>query len=207
MGRLCKKYGVIVISDEIHCDFAFDEHPHIPFLMANPDMAESTVICTAPSKSFNLAGLQTSNIWIPGEKLREQFQTELNRCSVSASNVFGLAACQAAYTEGEEWLDQCRAYMRSNLDFVRSFLAERLPQIKLVEPDGTYFAWLDCTELGMDPESLNDMIKNEAKLWLDEGGIFGSCAAQFQRVVLACPRTTVRQALERLEKAVTARIK
>lgn len=204
IGRICKKHGVFVVSDEIHCDFAFPEHPHTMFLVANPDMKEQAMVCTAPSKSFNLAGMQVSNIWIPGENVRRKFCREMEKVGLSEMNTLGLVACQAAYTDGAEWLDQCRAYMRGNLDFLRDFLKECMPEIRLVEPEGTYFAWLDCSGLGITREELNDLIVNKAKLWLDAGHIFGECAWAFQRVVLACTRDTLQEALRRLERAVKA---
>ena len=111
-------------------------------------------------------------------------------------------ACQAAYERGGEWLDQCRAYLRDNLDFLRMFLAERLPQIRLAEPEGTYFAWLDCERLGLSRRELDALVTSKAKLWLDAGHIFGGHTDQFQRMVLACPRTTLQEALSRLEWAV-----
>lgn len=202
IGQICKEHGVFVVSDEIHCDFAFPEHPHTPFLVANPDLAEQTVICTAPSKTFNLAGLQTSNIWIPGKELRQRFIREIDRSGYSQLNTLGLVACRAAYADGGEWLEQCKAYMRSNLDFLRNFLTAHLSQIRLVEPEGTYFAWLDCSGLGLSRRELDDLILNHAKLWLDSGHIFGGQADQFQRIVLACPRKTLEQALRQLEQAV-----
>lgn len=202
IGQICKAHGVFAVSDEIHCDFAFPEHPHTPFLAANPDLAEQTVICTAPSKTFNLAGLQVSNIWIPGKELRQRFVREIDRSGYSQLNTLGLVACRAAYAGGGEWLEQCKAYMRSNLDFLRDFLTVRLPQIRLVEPEGTYFAWLDCSGLGLSRRELDDLILNRAKLWLDSGHIFGGQADQFQRIVLACPRKTLEQALRQLEQAV-----
>ena len=159
-------------------------------------------MCTAPSKTFNIAGLQVSNIWIPNQANRKAFLKEMNRSGLSQLNALGLVACQAAYEGGEEWLTQCKAYLRANLDFTRAFLAEHLPQIRLVEPEGTYFAWLDCSALGLSCEALNDLVVNKAKLWLDGGYIFGKSGEQFQRVVLACPRQTLEQALLRLEKAV-----
>lgn len=203
IGAICKKHSVTVIADEIHCDFAFPEHPHTPFVKACPDMAERTIVCTAPSKSFNLAGLQVSNLFVPGEALRENFRKEMAIISYSNPNRLGTIACTAAYEGGEEWLDACKAYMRENLDYVRFFLAEHLPQIRLVEPEGTYFAWLDCSGLGLSKEALDDIIIHKAKLWLDSGAIFGLCAAQFQRVVLACPRATVMEAMQRLKFAIT----
>ena len=204
LGEICQKRGVFVLSDEIHCDFAFPEHPHTIFLQACPELAERSIVCTAPSKSFNLAGLQVSNIWIPGEESRKQFVQEMDRSGYSRPNALGLVACQAAYEDDSQWLEQCKAYMRDNLSFLRRFLAERLPRIRLVEPEGTYFAWLDCSGLGLNSSELNDLIINKAKLWLDAGHIFGDSAALFQRVVLACPRSTLRQALEQLENAVNS---
>ena len=202
IGRICAKHGVTVVSDEIHCDFTFPDHPHSIFVKAVPEMAERAIICTAPSKTFNLAGLQTSNIWIPGADIRERFRAEMNRCGYSQLNAVGLAACRTAYACGEEWFEQCTAYMRENLNYVRSYLAEHLPQLHLVEPQGTYFAWVDCSALGLSPDALEDLIVNRAKLWLDAGSIFGEPGAQFQRIVLACPRSTLKEALDRLSRAI-----
>ena len=202
IGAICEKYGVKVVSDEIHCDFAFPEHPHTPFIKACPALREQTVVCTAPSKTFNLAGLQVSNIFIPGEELRNAFRRELDICSYHDISRVGAVACMAAYQDGADWLDACKAYMRENLNFVRSYLAEHLPRIRLVEPEGTYFAWLDCSGLGLTKEALDELIIHKAKLWLDSGAIFGDCAAQFQRVVLACPRATVERAMAQLAHAI-----
>ena len=202
IGRICKRHGVYVMSDEVHCDFAFPEHPHTPFLQAAPEMAELTVLCTAPSKTFNLAGLQVSNNWIPSAKVRERFRREIDACGYSQHNAVGLVACQAAYEGGEEWFEQCRAYLRGNLDFFREYLEKNLPQLKLVEPDGTYFAWVDCSALGLPQPELDDLILKKAGLWLDAGHIFGKSGEQFQRFVLACPRATLAKALDRLKSAV-----
>ncbi|MBQ8835509.1 MAG: pyridoxal phosphate-dependent aminotransferase [Oscillospiraceae bacterium] len=204
IGGICKKYNIYVISDEIHCDFSFEEHPHHVFLEANPELAEQAIVCTAPSKTFNLAGLQVSNIWIPSGQIREAFLKEIDRSGYSQLNTLGLVACQAAYASGGEWLGQCRAYLRENLDYLRAYLGENIPEIRLVEPEGTYFAWLDCSGLGLSRRGLDDLIVNRAKLWLDAGHIFGGNGGQFQRVVLACPRATLEQALERLKLAAEA---
>lgn len=202
IGSICKKHGVLVLSDEIHCDFTLPGHPHTPFVKACSEMTDSAVICTAPSKSFNIAGLQVSNIFVPGEALREKVRKEMETVSYDAPNILGMIACRAAYEGGAQWLEECKAYMRQNLEYVRSYLAEHLPKIRLVEPEGTYFAWLDCSDLGLSKEELDDAIIYKGKLWLDSGAIFGACAAQFQRVVLACPKATVEEAMHRLDKAI-----
>lgn len=202
MGDICLRHGVYVVSDEIHCDFAFPEHPHRVFVEAVPEMAQQAIVCTAPSKTFNLAGLQASNIWIPNEEIRRRFRKEMSRCGTSLLNTMGLTACQAAYESGGAWLEECRAYLRGNLDYLRAFLQARLPQIRLVEPEGTYFAWLDCSGLGLCRRDLNDLIVEGARLWLDAGHMFGQSSGQFQRIVLACPRSVLAQALEQWEQAV-----
>lgn len=204
VGALAKKYHLTVVSDELHSDFSFPGHPHTPFLKACPNMLDHAVVCTSPSKSFNLAGLRTSNIFIPGEELRAAFKAKLEAAAIREPNMLGFVACKAAYNGGEEWLAECKAYMQENLAFVREFLKENLPQIKLVEPESTYVAWLDCTGLGLNKEQLDDLILNKARIWLDTGSIFGQCSALFQRVVLACPRSVVQQAMERLLEAVNA---
>jgi cystathionine beta-lyase len=202
LGAICQRHGVRVVSDEIHCDFTLPGHTHHIFLQANPDMAEQTVICTAPSKTFNLAGLQVSNIWIPSDDLRAAFEAEISRIGASSLNTLGLTACQAAYEQGEPWLTQCRAYMEDNLSLLRAYLQENLPKITLVEPEGTYFAWLDCSALGLESRELDRRILQDGKLWLDAGHIFGRNGGQFQRVVLACTHDTLTQALERLKSAL-----
>ena len=202
LGDICQRHGVCVVSDEIHCDFAFPEHPHTVFPLVAPALAERCIICTAPSKTFNLAGLQVSNIFIPGEEIRRRFRHEIDACGYSQLNAVGLAACRTAYEQGGEWLTQCQAYLRENLRFFREELARRLPRLRLIEPEGTYFAWVDCSGLGLTRDALNKLILHRAGLWLDAGHIFGQGSGQFQRFVLACPRDTLRQALDRLEAAV-----
>lgn len=202
IGAICHRHGVTVLSDEIHCDFAFPDHPHTPFPVACPQLAERTIICTAPSKSFNIAGLQVSNLFIPGKDLRTAFCQQMQIVSYQEPNRLGAIACTAAYQQGGPWLDACKAYMRENLAYVRNFLRENNLNIRLVEPEGTYFAWLDCSGLGLTKAELDDLIIHKAKLWLDSGSMFGDCGAQFQRMVLACPRATVMDAMDRLSRAI-----
>ena len=140
----------------------------------------------------------------PGEETRRRFEAELSATGYFQLNGLGMAACEAAYRTGGPWLDQLLDYLRGNLDFLRAFLRENLPGIRLIEPEGTYLAWLDCGGLGLDADALEDLIVNRARLWLDAGAIFGTGGQGFQRVVLACPRATLREALDRLKAAVDA---
>ena len=202
LGEICKRHSVKIVADEIHCDFAFENHPHTNFCLAAPEMAENVCICTAPSKTFNLAGLQTSNIFIPGEEMRKSFLAEIDSAGYTQPNLLGITACQEAYLNGREWFEKCKKYLISNLDFMRSYLEKNIPQLKLVEPEGMYFAWVDCSGLKLSSDELDDLISNKAGLWLDSGKIFGESGEQFQRFVLACPRSTLEKALSQLEKAI-----
>lgn len=202
MGDICVKHGVTVVSDEIHNDFVYPGYEHTVFATVDPRFAEFTVTCTAPSKTFNLAGLQISNIFIPNEKLRKAFQTEIDKTGYDEPNALGIVACEAAYRAGEDWLDQLRAYLLKNLNFLRNFLQEKIPQIHLVEPEGTYLVWLDCSELGITGKELDQFIVDKAGLWLDGGSMFGPSGAAFQRVNIACPRATLQLALDKLKTAI-----
>mgnify|MGYP002627272902 CR=1 FL=1 len=201
MGEICLSRGVTVVADEIHCDFVLPGYRHTPFLNACPELAENTILCTAPSKTFNLAGLQCSNIFIPGAALRDKFTRETALTGYSGLNPMGMAAAKAAYLHGEEWLNALQAYLADSLSFAEEFFAEKLPKVKVVRPEGTYFAWVDFSGTGLSPEEINLRIVNRAKLWLDDGAIFGKSGEYFQRIVLACPRETLREALGRLAEA------
>lgn len=202
IGRICKKYGVTVLSDEIYCDFFSPGYRHTPFALACPDLAENLVVCTSPSKSFNIAGLQISNIIIPGEKLREKFRTELGKVGYNNCNYYGMQACTAAYEQGEEWLEACKAYIWENVQYIQNFIAEKLPEIHVIEPQGTYLMWLDCSGLGLSPEGLEELLLNKAHIWPDFGTKFGEKTGQFIRLALACPRSVVAEVMTRLEKAI-----
>ena len=202
LGEICLRHKVIVVSDEIHNDFVYPGFEHTVFAAVDPRFADFTITCTAPSKTFNLAGLQISNIFIPNEELRAAFQKEIDRTGYDEPNALGTVACEAAYRAGEEWLDQLREYLLGNLNFLRSYLEENLPQIHLVEPEGTYLVWLDCSGLGISGAELDRFIVEKAGLWLDGGSMFGPSGADFQRVNIACPRATLTQALEQLKAAV-----
>ena len=205
VGELCSRYHVFVISDEIHCDFTVEGHPHTPFLKACPELASQAVVCTAPSKTFNIAGLQVSNLFAPDEAVRKAIQAESDATGYEGLNLFALVAGEACYTHGGSWLDALKKYLAGNREFVRDFLARCLPELKSIEMEGTYLAWIDFSGLGLSDEELQDLIVNKAHLWLDAGSIFGGHASQFQRFVLACPRSTLEEAFTRLEKAIRER--
>lgn len=202
VGEICLKHKVVVLSDEIHCDFTYEGFVHTPFAAISEEFAKNSVICTAPSKTFNLAGLQVSNIFIADEAKRNLFCKAVDATGYSQLNVMGLVAAKAAYTYGEEWLRELKAYLAANLSFVREFLKENVPQIKLVEPQGLYLIWLDCSALGLSCEELETLVSEKANLWLDGGIMFGSETGQFQRINIACTRKMLRQAMEQFADAV-----
>lgn len=202
LGDICVKHDVIVVSDEIHSDFTYPGHSHHVFASVSPEYADRTITCTAPSKTFNLAGLQISNIFISNSDIRRKFRKEITAQGYSQVNLMGLAACQAAYEGGWEWLSQLKEYLSGNLVFVKDFLKERLPEITLIEPEGTYLVWLDFRKLNLSEEELEDLIVNKANLWLDSGAIFGKVGEGFERINIACPRKTLQQALIQLEGAL-----
>lgn len=202
VGEICQKHGVMVVSDEIHADFTYAGHTHRVFASVKSEFADFTITCTAPSKTFNLAGLQNSNIFIPNRQLRHAYKKELSACGCGGTNCMGMAACQAAYEAGADWLEQLKQYLAGNLAYIRQFLREKLPDIALIEPDGTYLVWLDLRKLGLTEQQQRQLIVQDAKLWLDTGTLFGQGGEGFERINIACPRTTIEQAMQRLEHAV-----
>ncbi|MDR0881513.1 MAG: pyridoxal phosphate-dependent aminotransferase [Candidatus Adiutrix sp.] len=202
LGQICLKHHCPVVSDEIHCDFIYPGHQHHILAALGPELADNALICTAPSKTFNLAGLQTSNIFIQNQALRKRFVSEIQRSGYSQLNTMGLAACQCAYEQGRDWLEQLKIYLAQNLDFLRDFVARRLPGLRLVEPEGTYLVWLDFSGLGLGQADLTNLIVRRAKVWLDDGRMFGQGGDGFQRINIACPRSLLETALTRLARAI-----
>lgn len=201
IGRICGKHHVTVFSDEIHFDFAWEGEHHV-FQEVEEEFRDYTVTATSPSKTFNLAGLQQSNIFIPNPQLRCLFRREVDRTGYDEPTSFGIAAAQAAYENGDEWYTAMKAYVADNLDFACRFTREHLPGVTLRKPEGTYLAWLDFRSFGLRPAELEEIIVQRAKLWLDSGSIFGKAGEGFQRINAACPRSTLLEALERLEHAI-----
>jgi len=202
LGEICVKYGVTVVSDEIHQDFIYKGHKHVVFADLSPEFLKITITCTAPTKTFNLAGLQISNIFIKDRDLRKKFMEEMAKNGYNQLNVMGIVACMTAYSKGREWLDELICYLGDNSKFVKNFLIERLPQIKLIEPEGTYLLWMDFNELGLSENELEKLIITKAGLWLDGGTMFGAGGEGFQRINIACPRLILEQALSQLEQAI-----
>ncbi|WP_066715053.1 MalY/PatB family protein [Clostridium sp. Marseille-P299] len=202
IGEICLKHNVLVISDEIHSDFIYEGYKHTVFSSLSEEFKNNSIICTAPSKTFNLAGLQISNVFIANEDLRKRFIREKAKTGYDEINTIGLTAAKAAYSEGKAWLDGMRSYLKDNLDYVREFLNERLPMLKLVEPQGTYLIWIDFRGLGLTEPEREDLIVNKAKLWLDTGSMFGVDGKGYERINIACPRSILKKALEQLEGAI-----
>ena len=201
IAAICRKYDVIVVSDEIHEDFVFNGK-HQVFADLSENAENRTITCTAPSKTFNLAGLQVSNIWIANPKLREKFKKQIAAAGYSQLNTLGLTACEAAYRYGGEWHAELLGYLKSNLNVLREFLQTRLPEVKLIEPEGTYLVWLDFGSLGLTEEQREELLTKKAGIWLDSGAIFGAAGEGFERINIACPRSILKDALERIDRAV-----
>lgn len=198
LGNICIKHGVIVVSDEIHSDFVFNGK-HKVFASISDEFAQNSIVCTSPSKTFNLAGLQISNILIANEVLRKKFIKRIDACGYSQPNVMGLVAARAAYENGEQWHAELLKYLKANIEYVKTYIEENLPAVKFIEPEGTYLVWLDFRSLGLSDKELNKIIIENAGLWLDSGEIFGETGSGFQRINVACPRKTLEVALNRLK--------
>lgn len=203
LGDICLKYRVTVVSDEIHSDFIF-RGKHQVFADLKKEYADITVTCTAPSKTFNLAGLLLSNIFISNRELRHKFRQQVNAAGISQLSPFGLVACETAYTQGEEWYQAMLAYVAENIAFTKEYVEKHLPGVEMVEHEGTYLVWLDFRKTGLSVEELEDLIVNRAKLWLDSGKIFGKSGEGFQRINVACPRQILEEALHRIKEQLQA---
>jgi cystathionine beta-lyase len=202
LGRICQKYNVLVVADEIHGDFVYKGNTHIPFASISQEFALNSVTCIAASKTFNLAGLQTSTVIIADPQLRERYLKKLDSLFISRPNLFGVVATESAYRYGDEWLDQLIDYLQGNLDFMTTYFAEHVPQIKVIPPEGTYLVWIDCREFGLEPKSLDEFLLKQARVAFDEGHIFGSEGEGFSRINIACPRSLLEQACQNIASAV-----
>ena len=201
LGDICERYGVIVVSDEIHADFVF-EGSHQVLAGLKESYRKFVVTCTAPSKTFNIASMMISNIFIPNRELKAKFRAQLDAAGISQLNVLGLVACEAAYVHGEEWYEAMHSYVADNIAFTKEYVETQLPGVSMVDHEGTYLVWLDFRKTGLSVDELENLIVHRAKLWLDSGKIFGDCGKGFQRINVACPRATLQEALDRIKTAM-----
>ncbi|MBB5226470.1 pyridoxal phosphate-dependent aminotransferase [Treponema ruminis] len=202
LSEICLRHNVLVFADEIHNDFVFEGHKHTVFSTISKEAAWNSVISTSASKTFNLAGLQFSVNFIQNPALKKKFHDERDKTGYDEPSLMGFTATQAAYEKGKEWLLELKKHLASNLDFVRTFVKEKLPKARLIEPEGTYLLWLDFSGYGYSDSELDDIIVNKAKVWLDRGTMFGLEGEGYQRINIATPRALLQEALERISKAL-----
>lgn len=202
LGEICAENNILVVSDEIHSDLILRGHVHTPFAGISDEFAQNAIVCTAPSKTFNLAGLQTSNLIIPDKIKRQEYVHTLERNHGELTNCFGIVSLVAAYTQGEEWLEQVLDYIEGNVDFIDDFIKTQMPEVKFIRPEGTYLGWLDFRSVCSDGTSLEQIMQKKAKVALDEGYIFGEGGEGFERINLACSKKIIAEAMERIEKAI-----
>ncbi len=202
IGDICLKHHVIIVSDEIHEDFVFGDRKHTVFANLKKPFEEISVTCTSPAKTFNLAGLQISNIFIPNAALRAKLKKQIAAAGYSQLNTIGITACEAAYRYGKEWYDAMMKYVAGNIDYLRAYISKELPQLQMIEPEGTYLIWIDFRNLHLTEPELEELIVKKANLWLDSGAIFGKVGEGFERINVACPRQTLEKALGQLKVAI-----
>lgn len=202
VGEICIKNNVLVVADEIHADIVYEPNVHTVFASISEEFADNSIICTAPNKTFNIAGLKTANIIIKNEKLREQYILQMEKDCIEGPTTLGSVAQEAAYTSGEEWYQDLMKYLTENIDFALDFFEKRIPRIKIRRPEGTYLLWIDCSELNMKPEELSDFFLKKCKVWLNDGSMFGHAGAMFQRMNIGTSRVVLKEALERIEREV-----
>ena len=205
IGDICIKNNVVVVADEIHCELVHPGFTYTPFASVSEEFQKHSVTCVAPSKAFNIAGLQIANIIVENDKWRQRIDKAININEVCDVNPFGVIATIAAYNEGEEWLNQLLQYIHANYLFFKDYCEEHLPQLPVAPLEGTYLAWMDCRSLGIPSEELEEDLMKEAKLWLNAGSMYGKEGEGFMRWNLACPRQLVKEGLERFSQFVDKR--
>jgi cystathionine beta-lyase len=201
LGEFCLDHNILVVSDEIHCDLVYTGFKHIPLASISELFAQNCITCTAASKTFNLPGLQTSNIIISNPDLRKRFKEAERGYGFGAPNVFGITATAAAYGHGEEWLTQLLKYLEGNIKFLSDFISRRIPGLQLIQPQGTYLMWLDFRGCGIDQAKLGSFVREDARVALEPGFLFGCKENGFERMNIACPRSLLEEGLCRIENA------
>jgi cystathionine beta-lyase len=201
LAAVCRDHDLLIVSDEIHGDLTHPDHPHTPLAALLPDMADRIVTCTSPSKTFNIAGLQTANTIIPDPGLRKRFQETVHAAGIELANAFGVAAAEAAYTHGRPWLASLIDYLWDNFAFVRDFAARKMPELGVHDLEGTYLVWLDGRAVERDDRRLKDVLLKRG-VWLDEGSKFGTGGGGYLRMNIACPRPLLERALDRMQRGL-----
>jgi len=202
LGEICERHDLLVLADEIHMDLVLRGHRHVPFASVSEKLAARTITCIAPSKTFNVAGLATSLVVASNPKLLSRYERQLRASGLGIGSLFGNVGLEAAYRHGAEWLDELLEYLEGNVNLVERFLAERLPMLRFVRPEGTYLALIDCRSLGMNQGALDDFFLRSARVYFDSGSMFGRETEGFERINLGCPRATLLEALERMARAI-----
>lgn len=200
IGEICCRNNVVIFSDEIHSDFVYEGHKHIPIASLSEEFAQNTITAFAPSKTFNLAGLRTASLIIPNPELRNAMSKKFSANRSASESAIGIEAFIAAYRHGEEYLEQLLVYLQKNIAFLDSYLKEHTPKIRLIKPEGTYLMWLDCREMGMNRDELNDFFTQKAEVAMDQGFWFGEGGDGFVRMNIACPLSTLKKALTQIRR-------
>lgn len=202
LGDICLRHNILVVADEIHGDLIYPGHRQIPFASISEEFANHSITCTAPSKTFNLAGLSTCSIIISNQETRETFHNELVARMMGGGEALGILAMETAYRHGGPWLDELMAYLTENLNFLEDSIQTRMPQLRVIRPEGTYLVWIDCRGLNLETKALEEFIVKRARLALNAGSMFGPSGEGFMRMNIACPRATLEQALNQLADAI-----
>lgn len=201
-GEICSRHGVTVVSDEIHCELVYPGHAYTPFASISDDFFARAIVCISPSKAFNIAGLQIANIVVPDEEVRRKIDKAININEVCDVNPFGVTATIAAYTEGEEWLNQLLVYLQANYKWMQDYCRTHLPDFPISDLEGTYLVWMDCSILHKTSDVLEQELLDESKLWLNAGTMYGAEGEGFMRWNIACPRSVLAEGLERFRSYV-----
>ena len=204
LGEICLKHNVLVISDEIHSDIILKNHKHTPFASISKEFSENTITCMAPTKTFNLAGLQSSFLVISNPYYYEVMDKAFSRLDIKRNNAFSLVATEAAYNYGEDWLYELIKYIEDNVDFAIDYIKNHIPQLKVKKPEGTYLLWVDFSNLNVDKEDLKNALINKGRIALSDGSSFGIGGDGYYRINLACPRSMVLEGLKRIEFAINS---
>lgn len=202
LGEICLENQILVIADEIHCDLIYPGYKYTPFASISSEFAQNSITCNSPSKTFNLPSLKIANVIIKNPELRTKFSKIRQIHHITAPNCFASAVVEAAYNECEDWVDELMLYITENLEFLKNFIKENIPEVKVIEPEGTYLVWLDFRELGFGRKELNKILFDKAKVALWEGYLFGKGGKGFERINIACPRSILKEGLNRIATAI-----